>query len=191
MKNFFKSKGFLIAVFSIACIGILAVCWYVSRDKSEKFQPEDSGTVTESHDWQENPDSEKETVGNGANAYMPPAGSNTADDLEEYPKVEAESEDEVVIDFTPTEKPEETPPDVPEGKAIIEDPGPEHPLNTDLDISAPEPETTSNKEPEAGSTNENGAVYDPVFGWVVPGQVNQSTMDSTGDPNKMVGNMGN
>ena len=35
------------------------------------------------------------------------------------------------------------------------------------------------------------AVYDPVFGWVVPGQVNQATVDSSGDPNKMVGNMGN
>ena len=30
-----------------------------------------------------------------------------------------------------------------------------------------------------------------VFGWVVPGQVNQSTADSGGDPNKMVENMGN
>ena len=45
--------------------------------------------------------------------------------------------------------------------------------------------------PPAGTTNENGAVYDPVFGWVVPGQVNQTTVDSSGDPNKMVGNMGN
>ena len=34
------------------------------------------------------------------------------------------------------------------------------------------------------------AVYDPVFGWVVPGDVQQSVGDSDGDINKQVGNMG-
>lgn len=191
MKNFFKSKGFLIAVLSIACLGILSVCWYVSRDRSPDFQPEEQEIITDSQDWQENADSGKETTGNSTGAYTPPTQSGTAEALGEYPKVEAESEDEVVIDFTPTEKPEETPPDVPEGKTIMEDPGPEHSLNTDPKVSAPEPETKADNEPAAGSANENGAVYDPVFGWVVPGQVSQSTMDSDGDPNKMVGNMGN
>lgn len=39
-------------------------------------------------------------------------------------------------------------------------------------------------------STEDGAVYDPVFGWVVPGNVQQSTGDSDGDLNKQVGNMG-
>ena len=45
-------------------------------------------------------------------------------------------------------------------------------------------------DPVPGSSNGNGAVYDPVFGWVVPGNVQQSTGDSDGDLNKQVGNMG-
>lgn len=191
MKNFLKSRGFLVAVLSIACIGIIAACWYVSRDRSPDFQPEESEITMDSQGWQENVASDKETDGNGASAYTPPTQSGTAEALEEYPKVETKSEDEVVIDFTPTEKIEETPPDPPEGKTVIEDPGPEHPVNTVPEVTTPEPETETGNGPAAGSTNENGAVYDPVFGWVVPGQVSQSTMDSGGDPNKMVGNMGN
>ena len=58
-------------------------------------------------------------------------------------------------------------------------------------VSPSSKDTGKDETPAAGSTNENGAVYDPVFGWVVPGQVNQTTVDSGGDPGKMVGNMGN
>ena len=47
---------------------------------------------------------------NGADAYAP--GQST-DAEEEYPKVTSQTEDEVVIDFTDTEKPEDTPPPVP------------------------------------------------------------------------------
>lgn len=193
MKNILKSRGFLIAVLCIACIGILAACWYVSREKPAEFQPEESGITTESGDWRE-PEasgSKPETGENGADAYTPPSQSVTEDALEDYPKVESESGDEVVIDFTPTEKTEETPPEAPEGKHVIEDPGSDHPVNPSPEVTAPEPETEADNGPEAGSTNGNGAVYDPVFGWVVPGEVSQSTMDSDGDPNKMVGNMGN
>lgn len=193
MKNFLKSRGFLVAVLTIACIGIIAACWYVSRDQTPDFQPEETEATADSQEWQEseNTVSGKETEENGASAYAPPAGFGAAETLEEYPKVESESEDEVVIDFTPAEKPEETPPEPPEGKTVMEDPGPEHPVNTVPEETVPEPETETDKGPAAGSTNENGAIYDPVFGWVVPGQVSQSTMDSDGDPNKMVGNMGN
>ena len=42
------------------------------------------------------------------------------------------------------------------------------------------------KRQAPGSSNGNGAVYDPVFGWVVPGDVQQSTGDSDGDLNKQV-----
>lgn len=191
MKNFLKSKGFLVAVLSITCIGILAACWYVSRDRTAEFKPEEAETTAESQDWQEGSGPEKENAGNSADAYRPPAQSGPAESLEAYPRVEAESEDEVVIEFTPAEKPEETPPAAPEGKTVMENPGPEHPVNTTPEVTAPAPETPANNGPEAGSTNGNGAVYDPVFGWVIPGQVSQSTMDSEGDPNKMVGNMGN
>ena len=103
-------------------------------------------------------------------------------------------EGEVEIDFTDTEKPDETPPPVPEGKTEIEDPGEEHEVNPDPAVpevtAPPAEESTSSNEPAPGSSNGSGAVYDPVFGWVVPGDVQQSTGDSDGDLNKQVGNMG-
>ena len=64
-------------------------------------------------------------------------------------------------------------------------------MNPAPDTAPSSTDTGKGDTPAAGSTNENGAVYDPVFGWVVPGQVNQAAIDSSGDPNKMVGNMGN
>ena len=115
--------------------------------------------------------------------------NGAAEKLEEYPKVAEESEQESLIDFVPAETKDETPP--PEGKTILTDHGEEHPLNPAPETTPSSTDTGKDNTPAAGSTNENGAVYDPVFGWVVPGQVNQSTVDSGGDPNKMVGNMGN
>ena len=193
MKKIFKSKGFLVSVLAAACIAILAACLYVSRDKDVPFQPEETPVSTESQDWQENSESSgnREDESHGTDAYAPPASQESTEALADYPKVSEESEDEVEISFTPTEKPEETPPAAPEGKTIIEDPGEDHPINSNPEITVPEPETSANTGPAAGDTNGDGAVYDPVFGWVVPGQVNQTTMDSDGDPNKMGGNMGN
>ena len=117
-------------------------------------------------------------------------GSLTNSDKEEYPKTISETEDEVVIDFTDTEKPEPTPPPVPEGKTEIKDTDPEHPVNTDPTVTAPSKEASESNTPSPGSSNGNGAVYDPVFGWVIPGEIQQSTGNSDGDINKQVGNMG-
>ena len=106
----------------------------------------------------------------------------------------SETEDEVVIDFTDTEKPETTPPPAPEGKTEREDPGEDHPVNPDPEVpkvtTPPAEKEPANNEPAPGASKGNGAVYDPVFGWVVPGDVQQSVGDSDGDINKQVGNMG-
>lgn len=195
MKKFLKSKGFLTAVLSVTCVGILAVCWYVGRDTGEDFVPEESTSAAATQDWQEADPSE--TSNAEASDHAPTESSANLSAQEEtspmadYPKVAEESGEETVIDFTPTEKAEETAPPAPEGKTVLEDPGEEHPITPAPEVTAPETEAPTNKEPSPGASNENGAVYDPVFGWVVPGQVEQSTMDSDGDPNKMVGNMGN
>lgn len=195
MKKFLKSRGFLTAVLSVACVGILAVCWYVGRDAKEDFAPEESTSSAATQDWQEADPSETSDTETGdrtpteSSAALPVLEETSP--MAEYPKVAEESGEETIIDFTPTEKAEETAPPAPEGKTVLEDPGEEHPINPAPEVTAPETEAPASKAPSPGASNENGAVYDPVFGWVVPGQVNQSTMDSDGDPNKMVGNMGN
>lgn len=54
MKKFFKSRGFLVSTLTLSCIGILIVCWYVSRDPTAAFQPEETPSVIQSQDWKEN-----------------------------------------------------------------------------------------------------------------------------------------
>ena len=189
MKKFFQSKGFIISVLAVLCAAILGVCWFASRDCTEDFKPEESPPSSTTSDWS---DGGTQTDGeSGAGAYAPGQSSSPE---EEYPKVTSETEDEVVIDFTDTEKPETPPPPVPEGKTEREDPGEDHPVNPDPEVpkvtTPPAEKEPANSEPAPGASNGNGAVYDPVFGWVVPGDVQQSVGDSDGDINKQVGNMG-
>ena len=109
MKKFFQSKGFIVSSLALLCVTILGVCWFVSRDRTGDFRPDESPPSSVTGDWS---DGGTQTDGdNGADAYAP--GQST-DAEEEYPKVTSQTEDEVVIDFTDTEKLEETPPPVPE-----------------------------------------------------------------------------
>ena len=178
MKKFFQSKGFIVSALAVLCVAILGVCWFVSRDRTDEFRPDESPPSSTSSDWSDG-GVQSGDEGGGADAYAPGQSSSAE---EEYPKVTSESEGEVEIDFTDTEKPEETPPPVPEGKTEIEDPGEEHEVNPDPAVpeitAPPAEESTSSNEPAPGSSNGSGAVYDPVFGWVVPGDVQQSTGDS-------------
>ena len=190
MKKFFQSKGFIVSALAVLCVAILGVCWFVSRDRSEEFRPDESPPSSTSSDWSDGGVQSGDGSG-GADAYAPGQSSGSE---EEYPKVTSETDDEVVIDFTDTQKPEDTPPAVPEGKTELEDPGEDHPVNPVPAVpevtAPPAEESPSSSEPAPGSSNGSGAVYDPVFGWVVPGNVQQSTGDSDGDLNKQVGNMG-
>ena len=121
MKKFFQSKGFIVSSLALLCVTILSVCWFVSRDRTRDFRPDESPPSSVTGDWSDG--GTQTDSDNGADAYAP--GQST-DAEEEYPKVTSQTEDEVVIDFTDTEKPEETPPPVPEGKTEIKDPGQEH-----------------------------------------------------------------
>ena len=99
MKKFFQSKGFIVSSLALLCVTILGVCWFVSRDRTGDFRPDESPPSSVTGDWS---DGGTQTDGdNGADAYAP--GQST-DAEEEYPKVTSQTEDEVVIDFTDTEK---------------------------------------------------------------------------------------
>lgn len=188
MKNFIRSRGFLLSVLAIACIGILTVCFVVNRHTDNNFQPEEIASNTQTQEPQVTPAPATNTE-SPAPAHTP-APAATKDPMEEYPKVVDESEDEVVIDFTPES--EELQPETPEPPAAEGDTtDPSAPPTYAPEKTEPEPTAppAQNSTPAPGSTNENGAVYDPVFGWVMPSQIEQTTSDSNGDPNKMVGDM--
>lgn len=94
MKKFFQSKGFIVSSLALLCVTILGVCWFVSRDRTGDFRPDESPPSSVTGDWS---DGGTQTDGdNGADAYAP--GQST-DAEEEYPKVTSQTEDEVVIDF--------------------------------------------------------------------------------------------
>lgn len=188
MKNFIKSKGFLFSLLAVACVGILVICFAINRNADNDFQPEEIASNTETHEWQETP-IPSTNMENPAPTHTP-SPVTTKDPMDEYPKVVDESEDEVVIDFTPES--EELQPETPEPPSAEGDTAdPSAPPTYAPEETEPEPTAppAQNNTPAPGSTNENGAVYDPVFGWVEPGQVEQTPADSSGDPDKMVGDM--
>lgn len=211
MKKFFTSRGFIIPTLSVLCIAILGICWYAGRDRTGAFVPDDSPPSSLSSEWDENNTAQESKMADMETAERTqstfPRQSTTAAETEEYPKVAEKTPEETVISFTPTKKAEETAPLAPEGKTILENPGPEHPINPAPKETTSAPETPAATEPapaqpaptqpapaeppatEPAATQPAGAVYDPVFGWVVPSEVIQSTITSDGDPNKMVGNM--
>lgn len=197
MKNIFKTKAFPAAILSFACIGILSTCWLVDKEEKTRFRPQETVPDAEVREWVEaaQPDptaSPAGHIGTDTSAYAPAQPREPADSQETYPRVVDDTEPLVVIDFTP--EPEQLQPEAPETPVVTGDSTDPSmpPVYTPEDLKpAPAATPAQPAAPAAGSSNGNGAVYDPVFGWVVPGQVSQTSMDSAGDPNKMVGNMGN
>ena len=79
MKKFFQSKGFIVSSLALLCVSILGVCWFVSRDRTGDFRPDESPPSSVTGDWS---DGGTQTDGdNGADAYAP--GQST-DAKEEY-----------------------------------------------------------------------------------------------------------
>ncbi len=180
MKKFLKSRALQAAALSIACIGILAACLLAGRNREKPFQPEETPVESRASEWVEPQPATTPATTEPPAAAIPEKA--TEEILESYPQVAGESEEGTVIDLTPDasglkENPPEPP--VPQGDMG----NPETPPTYEPEV--PEPATSPDGNPG------NGAVYDPVFGWGVPGEVVQSSMDSEGEPDKMVGNMGN
>lgn len=187
MKKFISSKGFLCSVLAAACIGILVTCLLGDMEHKSDFQPEEPAA----NDTQETSAAPPAAADAGNRTDTDtPAPAATQDPMEGYPKVVEESGDGVVIDFTPErgELKAGTPePPTAEGDATDPSSPPTYtPEETEPGPAAP---PAQDNTPAPGSSDGHGAVYDPVFGWVVPGQVVQSSTDSSGDPGKMVGNM--
>lgn len=184
MKKLFTSKPFIGSALAFLSIAIVAVCIFVGQEKKPEFVPEPSSQSESVNDWVES------SGGTTPASGKAPVNSPTQ---EEYPKVAEDDGENVVIDFTPPQSSAEAqasePPEIPEGKTEIKDPGPSHPVNEDQTVKAPDPEPAAPSGPVPGSTNDKGQVYDPAFGWVTLSPVEQIPTDNDGDINKQVGTM--
>ena len=95
MKKFFQSKGFIVSALAVLCVAILGVCWFVSRDRTEEFRPDESPPSSTSSDWSDG-GAQSGNGSGGADTYAPGQSSSAE---EEYPKVTSESEGEVEIEI--------------------------------------------------------------------------------------------
>jgi len=174
-------KIIITTVLCVTCVGILVACFILSRDRTPGFTPDPLPAGTPST-WEEN---RSDAEGSGS-----PTDSTLGTAAEGYPKETRDADGNVDIEFTPPE--EELKPSAPK------------PPETDGDNTNPaapptykpeevNPPAETNPEdtgkPAPGSSNGNGAIYDPVFGPSVPGEVDQTPIDNDGDPNKQVGEM--
>lgn len=186
MKKIVRSKDFAISILSLACVAILGVCFFAGRPKQKPFQPDETPPGDTQTEWHAENSPDK-SAGSESGPYSTPYTTPAAED---FPKVVEQTDGEVVIAFTPDAEelmPEEPEPPVTDDD--LTDPA-KQPSYDPEDTEVTTPEEPEDNTPAPGSGNGNGAIYDPVFGWVVPGQTHQDTVDSTGDPDKMVGNMG-
>ncbi len=210
MKKNWKSKGTIIGL-AAACILIAGTCLVVKMKKDggsfDPGKPPDE-TVSE---WEEAGRPDEREAESRAVWQERENGKHT--------QTEPDSRDEVVIEFTteparpetpeaPVPQGELTDPSAPpsyekEAETVPEENLPEEngripeeqtPAEQKPEVpesETPKPETSKPSEstPQMDGVREDGAVYDPVFGWVVPSPIIQSEITSDGDPNKMVGHM--
>ena len=162
MKNFLKSKGFLVSALILSCIGILIACWYVSRDQTSDFQPAETSNVIQSQNWEEHRKplkaiqkkqiALKPMLYLRIQMYMNPLMHIQS--CPKYPKAKS-----LLISLRQKHKPNHLRPYQKEKRFWKMHQ--EHPVNPAPDVTAPEPETSSNNEPSAGDTNQDEPFTDP------------------------------
>ena len=201
MKKIWKSKGTIIGL-AVVCVLVAGTCLIVRMKKDGgSFVPGKPPDETAS-EWNEADRPDKaETEAESSTGWQERETEETR---------QTENDDEVVIEFT-TEPVQPETPEAPEPQGDLTDPSNPPTYEEEVEVSLPEEtgsapaeseekpdppaeqpsagEPGSQEQPETDGVREDGAVYDPVFGWVVPSPITQIEGDSDGDPNKMVGNM--
>ena len=201
MKKIWKSKGTIIGL-AVVCVLVAGTCLIVRMKKDGgSFVPGKPPDETAS-EWNEADRPDKaETEAESSTGWQEQETEETR---------QTENGGEVVIEFT-TEPVQPETPEAPDPQGELTDPSnpptyteevkvqPEGSLPPETQSEAPAEQPSTVQEeavqdqpestPQMDGVREDGAVYDPVFGWVVPSPITQIEGDSDGDPNKMVGNM--
>jgi hypothetical protein len=188
MNKLTKSKSFIVGALAVLCVAVLAVCVLMGKGKTPEFIPDAPVPLAVIDSWTENTAYIAGDSGVCGNTFERPGEAQADYRSVEYPRVVEERGDEVVIDFTDPNPPKAPPPKEP-GTNPDNNPTPPQPEPSGTPPVAIPPSNPSPSTPVPGRTNDRGEFYDPVFGWVRPGSVVQTEIDSAGDPNKMVGSM--
>lgn len=193
------------AALSLLCVGVLGGAILMNNRPKTDFVPAASEESSEGS-W-----SEPETKPAQASIPKPPESQESRFETgspEDDIQVVASEGDEVLIDLTPpvtkpaaeaassAAKPVKKCPDKPAlaetaPETVIES-VPETAVNSESSPSlaaAPEPDPSETPVPETQPTADDhaGQVYDPVFGWLTPGNPQADVLDNDGDVNKQIG----
>jgi len=185
MQKSKNPKMFIVGTAAVIFICVLTFFFVGGKNGRSEFIPESPEPVAVIESWTENTTSTIENTENSRNnPFNQPTEKQTTIQTEEPTQTEETTESAVIIYFNEPTPPKEPPPDI--TGTNPDEPAPaESPDHVGQPHDNPVPDSTV-----AGNRNNKGEVYDPVFGWVTPGKAEQKNVDSQGDPNKMVGNMG-
>lgn len=194
-KHTDKKKIAIISGLSVLCIAVLAGAYFLTREPERDFTPASADRADVTDTWNENSNADTplpsatpestQTVGTPSDSTQKVVSedetgstsslsdSSTKEDAsQEKPETPPETDD----DLTDPDKQPEYAPSVPEPS---KEPTP-----------TPQPEQSASTGGGGTDDSHPGQVYDPVFGWVTPSNVQQDNIDSDGDINKQIGTMG-
>lgn len=184
-KKIFSPKALTIGGLCLLCVAILVGVLYWKAAPDSSFAPEADTSVETNSEW-EAPVSTPLTDGKSQQPTdeQPAATDDAQEHAADNYQVVSESPDEVVINMTPpAAKPTSEVPAPPAGKTATPD-------NSVPSAPAVEGECVPSTPEEKPAPSQPGKVYDPVFGWIDLATGVAEEADSTGDPDKMIGNMG-
>ena len=167
LKKYLTKPNLIALGLGVACIAVLIGAFFLTRSPEKVFVPDPSFEVPAGSEW----------VEPGKVPIVTPGDITSTPGIEDYDEGEVIETNLTDVDLS---RPPEPDAPVPTGDITDPDAVPEY----DEDQINP-----SNAGPKSGETNENGQIYDPVFGWITPQPSQGIPSDNNGDPDKQVGNM--
>lgn len=179
---------------SALCIAVLAGAYILTREPETEFVPAsvETGSVTDS--WEENADAVLPSETEQENTQI----TGTSSDRTQT--VISEDENGSVSDLSGSTTKEAADADKPMETPVTADDISDPDRQPEYGDDVPQPASSAASSDESGgagsdtadssSDSHPGQVYDPVFGWVTPSNVQQDNIDNDGDINKQIGTMG-
>ncbi|MCM1375241.1 MAG: hypothetical protein NC305_04760 [Lachnospiraceae bacterium] len=196
-KHTDKRKFAIISGLSALCIAVLAGAYFLTREPERDFTPVSAESANVTDTWEEN--SNLDTPLPSATPESTQATGTPSDNTQVVVSEDETGTTSSLSDSSSKEEADQDKPDTPpETDDDLTDPDKQPEYEPSVPQPTPTNEPTPTPQPEqsapagGGSTDDShpGQVYDPVFGWVTPSNVQQDNVDSDGDINKQIGTMG-
>ena len=194
-KHTDKKKIAIISGLSVLCIAVLAGAYFLTREPERDFTPASADRADVTDTWNENSNADTPLP-----SATPESTQTVGTPSDSTQKVVSEDETGSTSSLSDSSTKEDASQEKPETPPETDDDLTDPDKQPEYAPSVPEPskEPTPTPQPEqsaptgGGGTDDShpGQVYDPVFGWVTPSNVQQDNIDSDGDINKQIGTMG-